>query len=263
MTTRDPDDSKLKALARAGSLHPHPDRVSDELFRDNLFFDPYDGVQVKYEMLRRVRVDGQSVSQAASSCGLSRPTYYHARDAFERDGLVGLLPDKKGPKRAHKLTPEVLTFVKCQLEEDSELKPSELAQRILDVFGITVHPKSIIRALRRSKTEARGPPMELVRNTADVEDLYEQMRRGITQGEANPRDGLAVIRQQGLHAWIDLVTSNLTDYPRTRVTPGPKTQEEMVAAHLATMATDSAPLISLCAEMLMSKLTSKTTQEEI
>jgi hypothetical protein len=36
------------------------------------FFDPRDLVQVKYEMLRRVRIDGASVSQAARDFGFSR-----------------------------------------------------------------------------------------------------------------------------------------------------------------------------------------------
>lgn len=166
MPARDPDDPKRKALARSGTLHPNPDGVTDELFRDSPFFDPCDGPQVKYEMLRRVRVDGQSVSRAAASCGLSRPTYYQARDAFERDGLVGLLPEKKGPKRAHKLTTEVLEFVEAQLQDEPGLKPAELARRIHAQHGVTVHPKSIRRARDRSKkkpvsrrkTPGRAPP---------------------------------------------------------------------------------------------------------
>ncbi len=151
MPTRDSDDPKRRELARTGTLHPSPEQVSDELFRDNPFFDPRDGLQVKYEMLRRVRVDGHAVSQAADSCGLSRPTYYQARDAFERDGLVGLLPEKKGPKRAHKLTPEVLDFVDVQLEAEPGLSPAELARRIFEKHAVEVHPKSIARARSRWK----------------------------------------------------------------------------------------------------------------
>lgn len=138
-------------------MHPHPERVSDELFRDNPFFDPRDGLQVKYEMLRRVRVDGHTVSRAAGSCGLSRPTYYQALEAFESEGLAGLLPEKKGPKRAHKLGIEVLDFVEAQLDVEPELRPSDLARRILDEHGIKVHPKSIPRARARRKKKPRRP----------------------------------------------------------------------------------------------------------
>jgi len=146
MSKTTPDDIKRTVLASSGTLHPHPERVSDELFAENPFFDPLDGLQVKYEMLRRVRVDGYTVSRAASSFALSRPTYYQARDAFERDGLAGLLPEKKGPKRAHKLTPEVLAFARIEREADPDLKPDELARRIEKRFGIRVHPKSVVRA---------------------------------------------------------------------------------------------------------------------
>lgn len=160
MPRRNHDAPKLIALVRSGTLHPHPDRVTDELFCDNPFFDARDSVQVKYEMLRRVRVDGHSVSRAAASFGLSRPTYYQARAAFERDGLAGLLPAKKGPRRAHKLTPEVLEFVEAQLDAEPGLEPAELARRILERHGVKVHPKSIGRARARSKKNSanrRGP----------------------------------------------------------------------------------------------------------
>ena len=154
----DRDDPKRKGLAQAGTLHPNPEEVSDELFRGNPFFDSRDLLQVKYEMLRRVCVDGLAASRAAASCGLSRPTYYQARDAFERDGLVGLLPRKKGPKRAHKLTPEVLDFIKAQLEAQPERSLPELARRVDNEFGIEVHPKSVARALAPSKKKPPRPP---------------------------------------------------------------------------------------------------------
>ena len=57
----------------------------------NTFFDPEDLVQVKYEMLRRVREDGQAVTQASAAFGFSRPSFYEAQVAFERAGLPGLV----------------------------------------------------------------------------------------------------------------------------------------------------------------------------
>src|SRR5215813_12531675 len=94
--------SKHDALRHNGSLNPHPDVVADPLFRTDDFFDSDDLVQVKYEMLRRVRVDKQSVSQSASAFGFSRPTFYQAHEDFQRDGLAGLLPEKRGPRQGHK-----------------------------------------------------------------------------------------------------------------------------------------------------------------
>ena len=92
MARRPPDP-----LRRRGCLHPHAGQVTDELFADHEFFDPRDLVQVKYEMLRRVRVDGDAVSRSAARFGLSRPAYYQARQAYEAGGLPALLPRKPGP----------------------------------------------------------------------------------------------------------------------------------------------------------------------
>ena len=71
-------DAKTKALRKHGSLNPRSHEVSDELFQQSEFFDPRDIVQVKYEMLRRVRVDDVSITRASAAFGVSRPTYYRS-----------------------------------------------------------------------------------------------------------------------------------------------------------------------------------------
>ena len=149
------DDSKRRELARRGSLHPAPDRVTDPLFESDPFFDRRDVVQVKYEMLRSVRVDGRRASRAAVEFGFSRPTFYEARAAFERVGLPGLLPAKKGPKRAHKLSDAVMSFVDEQLEDDPSLTKTALTERVHGRFGIKVDPRSIGRALERRGKKKR------------------------------------------------------------------------------------------------------------
>ncbi len=53
-------DQKLRELRNTGTLNSHPAAVSDTLFRENPFFDSRDLLQVRYEMLRRHRVDGAS-----------------------------------------------------------------------------------------------------------------------------------------------------------------------------------------------------------
>lgn len=151
MSRPKPTDTKRDALRRRGCLNPHPETVTNELFVQQDFFDPSDLVQVKYEMLRSVRVEGQPVHQAAQDFGLSRPTFYQAQAAFERSGLVGLLPAKKGPRRSHKLSEEVMDFVQKELTVDKSLPAGELARRIHQRFSITVHPRSIRRALSRHK----------------------------------------------------------------------------------------------------------------
>jgi len=149
----DPNDgAKRRELGRRRALHPHPERVTDALFQGDPFFDRRDAVQVKYEMLRSVRVEGRSVRRAAEQFGYSRPTFYEARAAFEQAGLPGLLPAKKGPRRAHKLSPAVLTFTDELRASDPTWTMGAIADRIRERFGVKVHPRSIQRALeRRSK----------------------------------------------------------------------------------------------------------------
>src|SRR5215469_14320050 len=97
-------DNKAAALRRHHALNPKPQAVQDPAFSgDNPFFDPNDLVQVKYEMLRRVREEGQRVSDASTAFGFSRPSYYEAHAAVAADGLPDLLPLHHGPPRAHQL----------------------------------------------------------------------------------------------------------------------------------------------------------------
>ena len=93
------DDAKLQSLKAQGCLNRHPEAVTDEPFASE-FFDPRDLVQVKYEMLRRVRHDGQPVSRASAAFGLSRPSYYQAQTAYEREGCRGYCPRSADRARA-------------------------------------------------------------------------------------------------------------------------------------------------------------------
>jgi hypothetical protein len=69
-----PLDSKGESLRQQGVLNPHPEKVADPLFQGSEFFDPRDLVQVKYEMLRRVRVEHATVTEVTQAFGLSGDT---------------------------------------------------------------------------------------------------------------------------------------------------------------------------------------------
>jgi transposase len=144
-----PSDPKSDALRGSGSLNAHPQAVTDPLFRSSDFCDARDLVQVKYEMLRRVRIEGRPVTESAAAFGFSRPSFYQAQLAFEQSGLSGLLPQKPGPRRAHKLSEEVVDFIVDLQSDDVALLPAELVERVEAHFGIKVHSRSIERALAR------------------------------------------------------------------------------------------------------------------
>jgi transposase len=150
-----PPDPKSLALAEHGSLNPRPEAVVDEQFHADEFFDPRDVVQVKYEMLRRVRIDGFPVTRAAAVFGFSRPAFYLAKSAFEHNGLPGLVPQRPGPRHAHKLTDAVMNFISEQRAQDRDLGAPALARLVREQFGLSVHPRSIERALSRRQKKGR------------------------------------------------------------------------------------------------------------
>ena len=143
-------DPKEEALRAARALNPRPEAVTDPAFAASEFLDARDLVQVRYEMVRRVRAEGQTVSAAAAGFGLSRPSWYAAAAALDAGGLPGLLPARPGPRRAHKLTEEIVAFIIAALAEDPGLRPGQLAGRVGESFGVTVHPRSVERALERA-----------------------------------------------------------------------------------------------------------------
>ncbi len=137
------------SLERTGRQPPSSRSVTDSLFRDSAFFDPNDLVQVKYEMLRSVQKDGRAVVEAAQAFGMSRPVFYVTQALFQREGLPGLLPRKRGPKQPHKLNDEAMAVLVEAIQEAGRmLKGEELAALLLERCGVEVHPRSILRRLR-------------------------------------------------------------------------------------------------------------------
>ena len=106
-------------------------------------------------MLCRVEVDRVPAKRAAAAFGLSRPTFYQAREAFRLHGLSGLLPERPGPRRAHKFTQDVVAFLEAAMAEDPSSRPADLARKLTERYGLSVHPRSIERTLERARK--RGP----------------------------------------------------------------------------------------------------------
>ncbi len=148
-------DPKVAALRTTRTLNPRPEAVRDPAFtHGDPFFDARDLLQVKYEMLRRVLVDGQPVTAAAAAFGFSRPSFYAAQAAWQAAGLPGLLPARPGPRAAHKLTPAVVTFLVDQQTRQPHLRPADLVDLLKAQFGLQVHPRSVERALARHRKKA-------------------------------------------------------------------------------------------------------------
>lgn len=150
--SREVGPAKDELLRKDGTLNPTPEKVLDAKFREDGFFDPHDLVQVRYEMLRRVSVENVSITHVVQEYGISRPTYYQAKTSLEAQGLAGLVPKKRGPHGPHKLSAQIISFLKRQILPGQPIRARELVRLVRERFGLQVHPRTIERVLAEKKT---------------------------------------------------------------------------------------------------------------
>ena len=141
--------TKRKILQDNGTFNTNSHKVLDLQFKTHDFFDPFDLLQVKYEMLRRVHREECSITRATKMFGFSRPAFYQAQESFNQNGLSGLMPHKRGPKHAYKLSAEVIAFIKKLRMINPKITMVATVQDIKKHFGISVHKRSIERALSK------------------------------------------------------------------------------------------------------------------
>lgn len=140
-------EPRLEALDRTGQAHPRPEAVTAALFvSGNSFFLAADKVQVKYEMLRAVAVDGATVVAAAAAHGYSRAEFYLMAAAFAERGMAGLVDEKRGRKGPTKVTAEVAAFLR---DAPAERSGAELAREVEARFGVSLHRRTAERTRRR------------------------------------------------------------------------------------------------------------------
>ena len=147
--------AKTQALKAAGTFNPRAHHVRHPLFAQSQFFDPHDLPQLKYEALRALQHEAYSMTRAAAQFGLSRPTLYQAQAQLAQAGLEGLLPRKRGPKKAHKLTPQVRQHLQELAAAEPGLNAQELARRLHHKFKVRLHPRTLQKALQPKAKRGR------------------------------------------------------------------------------------------------------------
>jgi len=140
MTTRE----RQAALQASGLVHPRPEAVIAELFcSGEPFFLAADKVQVKYEMLRAVVVEGDTVVAAAKEHGFSRAEFYLVQAAFAARGMAGLVDERRGRKGPTKLRPEIVEYLR---QAPPEMSGAELARQVETRFGVGLHRRTVEKA---------------------------------------------------------------------------------------------------------------------
>lgn len=143
--------TKADFLSDNRTFHVGHRDVVAPLFQENDFFDPRDLLQVKYEMLRQVRVDKVSVSAASASFALSRACYYEALGRWQQHGILALLPNRPGPRDPHKLTPAVMAAMHSYIANHERWDGADLVEYLWIELGVRVHQRTLEKALRGSK----------------------------------------------------------------------------------------------------------------
>ena len=159
MADRHDQTEKQDRLRKAGTLNRTPVNVIDPMFVAGDFFDARDLLQVRYEMVRLVRIGQATLAQAAARFGGSRPTCFRMVKAFDSGGLQGLIPAPRGPRGPHKITLEMLHFVDDYRARHGRVGARRLAPLIEAEFGVRVHPRGLEKALERIQKKPReaGP----------------------------------------------------------------------------------------------------------
>ena len=98
--------------------------------------------------------------------------------------------------------------------------------------------------------------------SSELTDLYEQLRSRVTEGGMGVRDGLSVLRRQGLHAWIAAAVAT----PRSTLRAEPPAPTAIGSAagtpRLIPATLERSPLVCLCTDMLLARLTTQDHQSE-
>ena len=148
------DDPKVMNLEASGTRNRHPERIRSRRFRDGGFFDPRDLLQVRYEMVRN---DGNApLASVAAEFGVSVPTCVRLRRSFREGGLQALVPRRRGPRQAHKITDEILDFIAAYKSEHGKVGARRLVPVIEERFGVSLHPRSITKALERERSKKKA-----------------------------------------------------------------------------------------------------------
>jgi len=210
MKTPQETQAKREALNEQHLLYRNADSVTDELFRSLDFFDSYDLIQVKYEMVRRVQKEGWSVTRAADAFGFSRISYYAIQRAFDSKGIIGLMPKKRGPKQPTKLTDTVMAFIESQREQVPVPSAGKLQTLVAEHLGVTVHKRTIERALQvKKKYLAPGAS----KKASGFEHAYEVLRMKALQSPdlIHSRSQL-IFMSMGMSRWLQ-AASNISVAP--------------------------------------------------
>ena len=140
--------AKHEEMRKNGSFNHRASKVNAEIFKNSLFFDAHDLVQVKYEMIRAVEKEHREVLSTATSFGFSRVSFYQIKKEFDEHGIVGLMPKKRGPKGSRKMNESDVEFARGLVDTHTK---SQILLILKEERGIEISKRTLERQLSGKK----------------------------------------------------------------------------------------------------------------
>jgi len=149
---------KKDILRKAGALNSSPEKITHPLFLEYDFFDPFDNVQIKYEMLRANQIERLKVTHVCKQFNYSREAFYVILRRFKQMGFAGLLEAPRQKKNTIMVNQDIVkTIIKRKFQEP-DISGALLTDEINDTYHTDYKKRSIektIAALGLTKKKSR------------------------------------------------------------------------------------------------------------
>ena len=117
-----------------------------------------DEITYKLAMLIEGECEGLGPAKAAKKFNFSRQRYFQIRSAFNNQGALALLSQKRGPKRNYRRTEEVIRQVIRHRFLDPEASADVIAQKLRQC-GLTISTRSVERIIEKFGLQKKTPPL--------------------------------------------------------------------------------------------------------
>lgn len=143
--------SKEERLKAAHTFNVNSEKVTDPSFAASDFLDPKDLLQVRYEMVRAVTIDKAAYEDVAARFGVSAITVRRAVKDLNEGGVVGLVPDVRGPRDGSKLNEDSKAFVDAYLKKSPAASGREIRDALETEKKVSVSKRTVERYLALKK----------------------------------------------------------------------------------------------------------------
>ena len=117
-----------------------------------------DEITYKLAMLIEGECEGLGPAKAAKKFNFSRQRYFQIRSAFNNQGALALLSQKRGPKRNYRRTEVVIRQVIRHRFLDPEASADVIAQQLRQC-GLTISTRSVERIIEKFGLQKKTPPL--------------------------------------------------------------------------------------------------------